>query len=730
MSEITLDLRKVPVVRAVFPFAAGLALHAFLPDSAGIWNLFIMGGAMLVILILVPFFFLLRSGIESAVYGPGTMLFFFLAGSACMKVSSLPAASDLDGMHGFVTGRVRDAPVEKERSWVIQVEAVRFDSDSTTFALRENIQVYIQKDSVIPLFTPGTLWLFMGELNAIRNRGNPGEFDYASYMQRRSFRYYLFCSSARCIDPHPSANYLPARIRQRIISTWNREGQDNPAAAVLSAITLGYKSELDRQTRQSFTDAGAMHLLAVSGLHVGMVWWILDLLLRFPRHTAFWRTFKLVLILIILWFYAGITGFSDSVTRSVTMFSLVALSKTLNRNSNIFNTLLLSGFLLLLLKPERIMEPGFQLSYMAVFGIVTIQPQFSLLYKSCSKPVKWVLDLVSVSIAAQLGTLPLVLLYFHQFPVWFILTNIVAIPIVGILLAAFVLFSPFLILLPEYELFSFLLLKFASILNTVIGAISSLPWAVIPDIFLHPIVAGSLMAAVVSLVGLMIYQRFIILMSLLFAITLTGSISAYLSFNTSEKQSFEVFNFNSATIISGLYGAERNTFIFSNDSSVDAYTEDFIQSLKRIPGPIREHKVLIKGVFNKDGLNKDVANQDGPDQNSPEGMAKIGEALWSLSLCDLDVLVVGRCSKTDLCRSFEGHNWDVAIFRTGYPRFREEQSRLPKETIVVGDGTLRDFEVEFLKQSFPGAYMVKDRGAFSYHFTASGDQLYLYQAEQ
>ena len=727
MSEITLDLRKVPVVRAVFPFAAGLVLHSYLPGSGEIWNLFVISGAVLLILILVQFFFFLKSESVSAVYGLGAMLFFFLAGSTCMKVLSLPADSDLDGMHGIVTGMVRDGPVEKERSWVIQIEAVRFDSDSVTFVLRENIQVYITKDSVIPLFTPGTLWLFMGELNAIRNRGNPGEFDYASYMERRNFRYYLFCSSSRCFDTHPSVKYLPSRIRQRIISIWNREGQDNPAAAVLSAITLGYKSELDRQTRQSFSDAGAMHLLAVSGLHVGMVWWILDLLFRFPRHTAFWRTSKLILILIILWFYAGITGFSDSVTRSVTMFSLVAFSKTLNRNSNIFNTLLLSAFLLLLLKPERIMEPGFQLSYMAVFGIVTIQPKCSLLYKSCSKPVKWVLDLVSVSIAAQLGTLPLVLLYFHQFPVWFILTNLAAIPIVSILLAAFVLFSPFLIIFPEYELFSFLLLKLTSMLNTVIGTISSLPGAVIPDIFLHPVVAGSLMAAVVLLVGLLIYQRFIILMSLLFTITLTGSISAYVSFNTSEKQSFEVFNFNNATIISGLYGAERDTYVFSNDSTIDAYAEDFIHSLKRIPGPVREHNIVINGVSIQDGLNPDVSNQEGTDQNSPEGMAKIGEALWSFSICDLDVLVIGRCSRTDLSRSFEKHNWDVAVFRTGYPRFSDEQPRLPTETITVGDGTLRDFEVESLKQSFPGTYMVKDRGPFSYQFTKSRDQSYLDQ---
>jgi competence protein ComEC len=718
--KITLDLRKVPVVRALFPFAAGLVLHSCIPDSAGILNLFILGGALFIILILVPFFLLLRSGPESTFYGLGAMLFFFLAGSACMKLSLAPVASELDGMHGFVTGRVRDGPVEKERSWVIQIEAVRFETDSVSVGLRENIQVYMPKDSVPPCFIPGETWLFMGELNAIRNRGNPGEFDYASYMYRRNYHYNLYSSSASCIDPHPAAKYFPARIRQRIISTWDREGQDHPAAAVLSAITLGYKSELDRQIRRSFSDAGAMHLLAVSGLHVGMVWWILDLILRLPKHTTYWRTTKLFLILLILWFYAGITGFSESVTRSVTMFSLVAFSKTLNRSSNIFNTLLLSAFLLLLLKPDRILEPGFQLSYMAVLGIVTIQPKCSMLYQSCRKPVRWVLDLVSVSIAAQLGTLPLVLLYFHQFPVWFLLTNISAIPLVSLILALFVLFSPFLILFPQYELFSFLLLKLTSILNIVIGAVSDLPGAVISDIFLHPIISGCLMAALVFMVGLLIYRRFVILLSFLFTLTLTVSISTYIYFSTAGKQSFDVFNFNSATIISGLYGAERATFIFSNDSILDAYTGDFIRSLSRIPGPIREHKVLISGAS-----KNHFSNMDGPDQDCPEGMVKIGESLWSISVCGLDVLLIGRCNEDDLRRSVKEHNWDVAVFRTGSPRIRKEQLRFPEETILVGDGTLRDFEVEFLNQSFTGVYMIREMGPFSYPFTSSRDPSYL-----
>ena len=496
---------------------------------------------------------------------------------------------DLHEKSGCIAGWIKDSPVEKERSRVVQIEAAYFISDTAVVHLRENMQVYLRKETEISGLIPGTFWLFMGETVAIKNPGNPGEFDYASYMHRKNFRYNLFCSSARCMNSRPVSRYLPARIRQKIIANWDSE---EAGTAVLSAITVGYKSLLDRQTKQAFSDAGAMHLLAVSGLHVGMVWWILDLLLRFPRNSRFWRTTKLLVILVILWFYAAITGLSESVTRSVTMFSLVAFSKTVNRHSNIYNTLLLSGFLLLFLKPDRIMEPGFQLSYLAVFGIITIQPLCSKLYVSSIRPIRWILDLVSVSIAAQLATLPLVLLYFNQFPVWFILTNLGAIPLVTVILVLFVLFSPFLILFPDVGFFSFVLLKLASLLNSVISLISSLPGAVISDIGLHPAVAFSLLVTIIAMVALFIYRRFIFLLAFLLFTMLTFCISIDLSKDQANQTSFEVYNFRRVTVFSEISGGVRNTYFLSGDQSIDFFTEEYIVSLGRNPVSLREHNII------------------------------------------------------------------------------------------------------------------------------------------
>lgn len=691
MSVLISDFRKVPVARAAIPFAAGLAIHGHMQFVYEGTMQYIIGGVLVILLLFC--FLSFRNTISHLFFGPGVILFFYFSGMVMGGFSTSNMVADLDEKTVFIVGWIKDSPLEKEHFRVVHIEVAYCVSDTAIIRLKENMQVYLEKETEVSGLIPGTFWLLKGETAAIRTPGNPGEFDYASYMQRRNFRYNLFCSSAKCLDSRPVFRYLPARIRQKIISNWD---SDDSGTAVLSAITLGYKSLLDRPTKQAFSDAGAMHLLAVSGLHVGMVWWILDLLIRFPRYSRFWRTGKLLVILVILWFYAAITGLSESVTRSVTMFSMVAFSKTVNRNSNIYNTLLLSGFLLLFLKPDRIMEPGFQLSYLAVFGIIAIQPLCGKLYLSCIKPIRWILDLVSVSIAAQFATLPLVLLYFNQFPVWFILTNLAAIPLVTIILVLFVLFSPFLILFPDVGFFSFVLLKLASLLNSVIGLISSLPGAVISDIGLHPTVVFGLLVNIIAMVILLLYRRFIFLLLLLLSIMLTCCLSIAIWINQADQGSFEVYNFRQATVFSEISGGVRNTYFLSDDQSIDSFTEDYIVSLGRNPVSLRKHNVMNLH------LNDSATN---------ESIFVIGDGLWSIKSGNNNILLAGSCSRADLQRILEAHKWNMIIFRQGFP-FINNKIHLPYDSSIIGDGTLRNFEIKYLKKLFPDSFIVKQEGAF------------------
>ncbi len=693
MFAFILDLRKVPVLRIVLPFAAGIALQNSLQG-------FLHSSVLRIIALALPCVFFsfnlivpLKSLAGQIIFGLCTIFILLFAGAIAGSLPAFSSTTTFNGMEGTIAGFVRDGPVEKEKSVMIRIEAVYFSNDTISASMNENVQVYLSRDTQAAGMIPGTLWLFHGDIMTIRNRGNPGEFDYASYMHRRGFRYNMFCSAAGCLDSIPALKYFPARVRQRIMAGWDH---NDPAVAVLSAVTLGYRSLLDRQTKQEFSDAGAMHLLAVSGLHVGMVWWILDLLLKFPRHAVRWRALKFLFILTFLWFYAAVTGFSDSVSRSVTMFSLVSFSKAMNRNSSIYNTLLLSGFLLLALKPSRILEPGFQLSYLAVFGIITLQPVGARLYHSAHKLVKRALDLVTVSIAAQTATLPLVLLYFNQFPVWFILTNLAAIPVVSILLAAFVLFSPFLIIYPELTCFSSILLTFAEFLQWIISTISSLPFASIRKIPLHPIVASGLMASIGLCYGFFVYRRFCFLTWFIMVLALTVGSSSFLSHRFGSTISFELFNFNDATVISERSGLVRTTYIIGQNLQDDPFLNDYLHSLGRYPFAMKQHHMV---------------HLTAEDMVYPKHLFPLSDHLWACSLAHLDILLVGRCQSDELRFILESQRWDQVILRTGFPRITEEHLRILQGVQVIGDGTLRAYELSYLKGAMPGATIVQQTGA-------------------
>ncbi|HKI90069.1 MAG TPA: ComEC/Rec2 family competence protein, partial [Draconibacterium sp.] len=203
---------------------------------------------------------------------------------------------------------------------------------------------------------------------------------------------------------------------------------------ILSALTLGYKRGLDPEIKTVFSSSGAMHVLAVSGLHVGIIYGVLLFILGFLKRRKAGRLLFVLLTLFCLWAFAFITGLSPSVERAATMFSLLVIGENLKRRINVYNSLAASAMLLLLLNPNNLFEVGFQLSYAAVFGIVFLQPKLAKTIKVKTKVGRFFWVLLTVSIAAQLATFPITLFYFNQFPTYFWLANLLVIPAVSILI--------------------------------------------------------------------------------------------------------------------------------------------------------------------------------------------------------------------------------------------------------------------------------------------------------
>jgi len=206
-------------------------------------------------------------------------------------------------------------------------------------------------------------------------------------------------------------------------------------------LVLGQKQYLEPETKQAFAGVGAMHILAVSGLHVGLVFLLFNWLFKPLQKLPNGHIVQTVLVILVIVGYAAITGFSPSVTRASLMFALISVGNMLRRVGDIYNTIFASAFLMLLYNPDLLFSIGFQLSYIAVLGIIFIYPK---LFK-CLAPKYWITvklwSLLCLAIAAQLVTFPLGIYYFHQFPTYFFITNLIVIPAAFVLLlGGFVLF--------------------------------------------------------------------------------------------------------------------------------------------------------------------------------------------------------------------------------------------------------------------------------------------------
>ncbi|WP_223883353.1 ComEC/Rec2 family competence protein [Arenibacter lacus] len=275
-------------------------------------------------------------------------------------------------------------------------------------------------------------------LQAVPRPLNPYQFDYGSYLEGLGVHHQIRLSKERYIlKEHPTETLwgLAARTRNHITSQLRKEAFGTAELGIIQALLLGERNEVTEATNTDYKDAGAFHILALSGLHIGILLGLLHFLLAPLEFLPNGRVVKMVSIVLLLWAFAFLAGMSPSILRAVTMFSFVAYALYLNRPTNHFNILALSFFfILLLINPLLLFQVGFQLSYAAVFAIIWIYPLLQKLWI----PKNWVLkrgwELLAVSVAAQLGVLPLGLYYFHQFPGLFFLSSLLILPFLALIL--------------------------------------------------------------------------------------------------------------------------------------------------------------------------------------------------------------------------------------------------------------------------------------------------------
>jgi competence protein ComEC len=391
-----------------------------------------------------------------------------------------------------------DFPENKGYSNMLTVKLNSKITPTGNVPVKGSLLIYNKKDSSINSFIPGDILLIRCTPIEITNRNNPYEFDYKFYMENRGIKYCAFTNS-RDILKHiiPTSRKLTHNaliIREKIIRMYEARGISGDRLALVAAITLGQKNMLDPEQKQNFIRAGVMHIMAVSGLHAVILSLFVFNILFFLKGRL--NILRILITILILWAFAFVTGLTPSVLRATLMFTFIQAGNLMQRRVNSINSVLASAFVLSIIKPSVIFDAGFLLSYSAVIYIICFYQDLYL--KVHFK--NWLTDKVwqsaVVTIVAQAGTLPLTIMLFNRFPTYFILTNIVIVPLSSLLIVVGC-------VLPLLYPVQFLSKILAVILNNLTGLTelltekaSSLPFSNIENIGLTPLECTLLMISV------------------------------------------------------------------------------------------------------------------------------------------------------------------------------------------------------------------------------------------
>ncbi len=324
---------------------------------------------------------------------------------------------------------IQDYDVQKPNSKQNLVRVHKASVENSWLELDQEVLIYHKSE--VPM-QPGDLILIKGSPDLIPETTGPGQFDYKKYLLRKGIGHRHFINSDFVLIGKSgvySLEFRLKRFRKFLSSKIDSTFSDPQSASVAKALLLGQKDNLDPDLKEAYSGLGVMHVLAVSGLHVGIIYAIF---LFISRRFMIKGKPKLVffsLVILLLWLYACLTGLSPSVVRACTMFSLLILGQLKDRDSGIFNILAFSAILMIAVNPNVIYEVGFQLSYLAVAGIVLLQPLILRLWMPKYRVLEYFWQIVAVSIAAQLATFPLTVFYFHSFPSLFLIGNLLIIPL-------------------------------------------------------------------------------------------------------------------------------------------------------------------------------------------------------------------------------------------------------------------------------------------------------------
>lgn len=442
---------NIPFLRILLPFIIGcvIGMHYDLPGNK----------ALFLLLLLIPLIFF---NFSKTVQSPHKRLFMItvdvflvLFGQQLTENKKLNNSSyfygnqvNTDSLVDYVAV-IQDVPVKKSNYTKCELKLIALKKDSAFIKSEGHLIAYV-KPGYLNKLKAGQSLLMRARLSQLAEPKNPEEFNYKNYLHAKQIYHTAFIDSGSFVQISDRATISPIwnlglQCKSFVLDGLKKSGLSDTAYSICAALLTGYDDEIDRSVMQAFSHSGTLHVLSVSGLHTGLIYLCLSFLLDVLDKKRRYKLLRFGIITLLLWFFALITGFSAPVLRAVIMFNLLGIGQIYFRGQlrNQINILLVSAFVLLCYDPFYLVDVGFQLSYMALLGLLYFQPKFDRLWQPSNVVLNYSWKSVTTSLAATISTLPLTLFYFKQFPLWFFVCNMVVVPatFLLLLLALFALFK-------------------------------------------------------------------------------------------------------------------------------------------------------------------------------------------------------------------------------------------------------------------------------------------------
>ena len=486
-------LQSIPFVRLFVPFALGITFadHCLPPISSSI-------GCFIFSLLVQSLFSLLtiHQRFRFVWIGGGLVAgLMFSFGMLLQRTADVRSRGDFPATETSFTGQTIIAsvlaPPEKKGRFFRCLAMIRATFDEhrfTTSTAKLNVYLSIEADQRIPAI--GDWIVFSALPQRIRSTSNPGMFDFAAYASRQNLYYQVFLqsSSAYRIVPGKRKQTFDKWIegvRQHTIRIIQKYISDKQSAGMGEALLIGYKSDLDAEISQAYSNTGLAHVVAISGLHLGLIYWLLSICLGFVNRKGM-RWLYALLMLSGLWLFSVLAGAGPSIIRSAVMFTCFLIGKTFNRRNIVLNALAASAFLLLCYEPSWLWDVGFQLSYAAVLSLIIFMKPIYLSSSLHNKALDVLWQMCAVTLAAQILTLPLTIFYFHQVPLLFIFSNLVAVPLSTVVVFCLVAVCAFAWIDPVARLIGYITGLQIRWMNGFVGYMNDYPLSQISNIWITP----------------------------------------------------------------------------------------------------------------------------------------------------------------------------------------------------------------------------------------------------